>query len=286
MLTRENKVEIIGTLESINIVKGTSEKAGAFIRGDMLIKVSQPKPMSIPVSFFTSAVSKENKPRKLYGQLEGLRQGQRISIQGSIADNKFWDTTRGQLVTTKRLNVNFINNVNASDADKAEFIYSGFVKEPLRETFNKDGESTGYAIKLAQSTYDGSRAEVIGFIVDPKDTRAINYIQSEYTSGKTVKVSGELDYDVISETRTEEAVGFGKPITKTYQRNISNLVITSGLSVTDGFYEPADTETLLAGDAADDRRVEEDAKNREKSGAATSTNAPLSSKTGANQSLL
>lgn len=285
MLTRENKVEIIGTLESINIVKDTSPKTGAYLRGNLVIKVSHPKPMNIPLNFFASALTKDGKPRKIYGQLESLRQGQRIGITATIADNKFWDQTRGQLVKTKRLNVLFVNNVGSADQDKAEFSYSGFVKETLRESYDKDGILTGYTIKLAQATYDNSRAEVITFNVDPNNSQAIRYITAEYTGGKTVKVSGELDYDIITETR-EEAVDFGKPITKTFQKNISNLIITSGASITDGFYQDSDIEMLLAGDAADDKEVEAKAKTQEKSGAAVSTNKPLVSSSGTNQSLL
>lgn len=285
MLTRDNKVEIIGTLESINVIKDTSPKTGAYLRGNLVVKVSSPKTMNIPLNFFTSAQTKDGKPRKLYGQLDTLRQGQRVSITGAIDDNKFWDQGRGQLVKGKRLNVVFVNNVGSSDSDKAEFSYSGFVKETIKEIFNQEGVTTGYTIRLAQSNYDGSRCQVIGFMVDPKNTAAVRYVTQEYTSGKTVKVSGELDYDIITETR-EEAVDFGKPITKTFQRNISNLIITSGVSVSEGVYEREDIDRLVAGDAADDRQVETNARGQEKSGAQVSTNKPLASTSTTNQSLL
>lgn len=285
MLTRENKIEIIGTLESINVIKDTSPKTGAYLRGNLVIKVSSPKTMNIPMSFFSATQTKEGKPRKLYGQLESLRQGQRVSITGSVDDNKFWDPTRGQLVKGKRLNVIYINNVSANDVDKAEFSFSGFVKETLKENFNSDGVSTGYAIKLAQADYGNNRCQTIGFIVDPKNTAAVRYITQEYTAGKTVKVSGELDYDIITETR-EQAVDFGKPIVKTYQRNISNLIISSGVSVTEGVYEQEDIKRLLEADAADDRKIETEAHAQDKSGAQVSTNKPLASTSTTNQSLL
>lgn len=282
MNTRDNQVFIIGTIESLNIIKDTSAKVGAYIRGDLVIKVSHPKPMNIPLTFFTGAVNqKDGKPRKLYGQLESLRQGQRISVQGSIEANKFWNQNNGQLAKGKRLKLNFINNVNQGESDRADFVFSGFVKESLKEMHNKEGDLTGYNIQLAQATYDNSRAEVIGFMVDPNNRQAVNYVMSEYTAGKTVKVSGELDYDIIT-----EIVDFGKPITRTFQRNISNLIITSGSSVEAGTYSKEDIERLLAGDAADDRRIEEDAKTQEKSGATTPANKPLASTTKTNQSLL
>lgn len=284
-LTRENKVEIIGTLESINTVKDTSPKSGAYIRGNLVIKVSSPKVMNIPLNFYVAAVTKDNKPRKLYSQIDALKQGQRINITGQIQDSKFWDATRGQLVKTKRLSVNFLNPVHSEDADKAEFTYSGFVKEGLRETHDKDGNLIGYSIKLAQATYDNGRAQIVDFMVDMNDSRAVRYIQTEYTGGKTVKVTGQLDYDIRTETR-EEAQDFGKPIIKTFQRNISNLIITGGVSVTEGVYEEADRTMLLNGDAADDKTVEANAKNSEKSGATVSTNKPLTSSTPTNQSLL
>lgn len=285
MLTRENKVEIIGTLESINTVKDTNPKTGAYIRGNLVVKVSSPKTMNIPLNFFAAAQTKDGKPRKLYGQLDGLRQGQRISLTCQIQDNKFYDQARGQLVKGKRLSVVFINAVRSDDKDRADFTYSGFVRETLKEVHNQEGELTGYSIKLAQATYDNSRAEVISFNIDPNNTQAIRYIQTEYTGGKTVKVSGELDYDVVTQT-VEEAQDFGKPIVKTFQRNISNLIITGGVSVTEGNYETQDVEMLLAGDLADDKSVEANARNQEKSGATAPTNKPLNASSNTNQSLL
>lgn len=285
MLTKENRLNIIGTLESINVVKDTHPKNGAYIRGNMVVKVSYPKQMSIPLNFYSNAQTKDGKPRRLYSDLEKLRQGQRISISGSIGDNKFWDATRGQLVKSKRLNIAFINAVGASDQDRADFSYSGFVKETIKELHDAEGNLNGYSVKLAQANYNDTRAEVISFNIDPNNSQAIRYIESEYTSGKTVKISGELDYDIISETRTEE-VAFGKPIVKTFQRNISNLIITGGSSVSEGHYERADIDNLLAADAADDRDVEAKARTQEKSGAAVSTNKPLASTSNTNQSLL
>jgi len=285
-LSRENQVIIIGTLESNNLVKDKAATTGKpYIRGNMVIKVTSPKPMSIPVTYFAAETTGEGKPRKLYSQLESLQNGQRISITAQIQDNKFWDATRGQLVKTKRLSVVFINNVKAGEQDKAEFTYSGFVAETLKEVHNNDGELTGYTIKIAQSDYKDIRAEVITFVVDKNDSRAVRYIEREYTGKKTVKVSGILDYDIKTETR-EEAVDFGAPIVKTYQRNISNLVITSGTSVTEGVYEPADVDRLIHGDEDNDRIVEADAKAKEKSGAVASTNKPLVANTNTNQSLL
>lgn len=285
MLTRENKVEIIGTLDSINVVKDTTASVGPYIRGSMVISVTSPKQMNIPLNFFAAATTKEGKPRKLYGQLETLQQGSRVNITAQIQDNKFWDQARGQLVKTKRLSVVFINNVRAGDEDKAVFTYSGFINKPLRETFNKEGEPVGYEIDIAQANYLNSRAEIVTFNVDPKDTRSVNYITSEYTSGKTVKISGDLDYDIKTET-VEEEVDFGKPQIRTFQRNISNLMITGGAYVEEGIYDKSDIDMLLAGDLADDNEVIEKAKNQEKSGDVVNTKKPMVSTSNTNQSLL
>lgn len=285
MLTKENRIDIVGTLESIEVIKDTSIKAGAYIRGNMVVKVSLPKQMNIPISFYAGALTKTGAPRKLYTQLESLRQGQRIGIIGAIQDNKFWDNGRGQLVKTKRLGINFINVPGPTEPDRADFSYSGFVQETLKEVHNKEGQLTGYTIKLAQANYNDSRCETIAFNLDPNNSQAVNYIMKEYTSGKTVKVSGELDYDIITETR-EEAVDFGKPVIKTYQRNISNLMITSGTAVSDGFYEDADIKKLMAADLEDDNAVQERMKNAQKSSAAPTGNKPLAASTNTNQSLL
>lgn len=281
-VSRENKIEIIGTLESNNPVKDTSPKVGAYIRGDMVIKVSSPKQMSIPVSYFAAATTKENKPRKLYTQLEQLRNGQKISIVGEIRDNKFWDATRGQLVKSTRLNLTYINAVKVEDQDKADFVFSGFVSEPLKEVFDRDQHLTGYSIKIGQADYNGSRAQIIPFVVDPKNSSAVRYIETNYTGKKTVKVSGLLDYNIITETR-EEPQDFGAPIVKTYQRNIRNLTITGGVAVEEGIYENSDIDTLLAGEKADDERVMAEAKAKGDGG---KPGAPVASNTKVNQSLL
>lgn len=287
LLARENIVTIIGTLESNNMTrdndKGTARTP--LVKGNLVIKVTSPKPMSIPINYYVKSIANAGTPRKLYGQIETLKQGQRINIQANIRDNKFWDESRGQLVRTKRLELTFINAVKDGEADRADFSFSGYVSEPLKEVHSRDGELTGWALKLAQANYLKEHAEVITFNVDPNDQRAISYIKSEYTKGKTVKVSGLLDFDVKTET-VEQAVDFGQPIVKTYQRTISNLVISSGVSVTEGVYEIADIDRLNDGDLANDKDVELKAKGKEKSGAAISTNKPLMAGTSTNQILL
>ena len=284
-VSRENRIEIIGTLEANNLIKDSSPKIGSYIRGDMVIKVSSPKQMSIPVSYFASAMTKDNKPRKLYGQLEGLRVGQKIGIVGEIRDNKFWDTTRGQLVKTKRLNLTYINTVKVEDQDKADFVFSGFVAESLKEVFDKYQNLTGYALKIGQADYNGNRAQIITFVVDPKNSQAVRYIETNYTGGKTVKVSGLLDYNITTETR-EEPQDFGPAIVKTFQRSIANLTIAGGVAVEEGIYDKADIDTLLAGEKADDERVMAEAKSSSKDSGKPAVNAPLASTTKVNQSLL
>lgn len=285
MLTRENKIEIIGTLEKIDIIKDTSKTNGsAYMRGNLVVKVSSPKQMNIPLNFFTSALTKDGKPRKLYGQLEALRQGQRVNITATVDENKFYDQTRGQLAKGKRLNVNFINNVGLNDVDKAEFSYSGFVFEGLKELFDRDGEPYGYGIKLAQTNYKNDNCQVVGFMVDSQNAAAIRYMQAEYTSGKTVKVYGVLDYDIVTETVTEKA-DFGPDIVKTFQRNVSNIIITKGTSVSEGEYEVEDVTRLIAASAAEDRALEANAHTQEKAGTQVSTNKPLAASS-TNSSLL
>lgn len=286
-VTKENKVEIIGTVEANNIIKDSSPKAGAYIRGDMVIAVTSPKQMSIPIKYFASQLTKnDNKPRKLYTQLEAVRVGQRINITAKISDNKFWDSTRGQLVKNKNIDLVYINTVKAEDKDKAEFMFSGFIAETLKEIHDRDnGELIGYSIRMGQATYKEDRAEIIDFNIDPKNSQAVRYIEANFNARKTFKINGTLDYDVKTEVR-EEAQDFGPSVKKTYQRSIKNLIIVGGVLVTEGVYENADIDTLLAGDETDDRRIETEAKNKDKAGTTTSVNKPLASDTKVNQSLI
>jgi hypothetical protein len=282
-LTRNNKVTIIGTLENLNLIKDSSVKAGNYIRGDMVIRVNSPKQMSIPLQFFASALDKEGKPRKLHTQLEALRINQRISITATIEGNKFWDATRGQLVKTKRLNLLYINAVKMEEVDTATFTYSGFIAQTIKEKVDKDGNLEAYTIQLGQANYQGTRAELITFEIDPRNNQAVSYISREYTKERTVEIYGDLDYDVKSVT-VEEPVEFGKPIVKTYQRNISNLMITSGKFPTEGIYESTDISNLLAGDAADDEKVQSEAKSKQQSGQEVSAKKPATA--AVNSSLL
>ena len=154
VVTKENKIEIIGTLESISRETKTTEKLGTYVRGDMVIKVVAPTTMNIPISFFCKQLTNEGKPRKLFDQLNGLTVGQRINITGQIQDNKFWSTASGDLVKTKRLGINFINAVRDTDRDKAEFVFSGFVYEPLKERYDSEQNLLHYSIKMAQEKYN------------------------------------------------------------------------------------------------------------------------------------
>lgn len=284
-VTKDNRIEVTGIVESINLIKGSTDKAGPFIRGDLVITAKVGKTMNIPIPFFAAHKTKAGKVRKLYTQLENLQQGMRINVVGSIEDNKFWDQTRGQLVKTKRLRLNFINDARNEDPDKAEFIYSGFVTSPLQEKFNKNGDSIGFEIGIAQATYNNDRAMNVFFQVDGSNTKAINYITSEYTPATTIKVTGSLDYDIDTVT-VEEQVDFGNPIIRTYQNRTSNLMIESGKVLTEEIYERDVIDQLLAADKEDDQEVQAKAKNTEVSGNSVSNASPQTAKTKVNQSLI
>lgn len=284
-VTKENRIDVTGIVESIKVVKDTSDKVGPYIRGDLVITAKVGKTMNIPIPFFAAYKTKAGKVRKLYTQLENLQQGARINVVGSIEDNKFWDQARGQLVKTKRLRLNFINDARNEDPDKAEFVYSGFVTAPLQEKFNKNGDSIGFEIGIAQATYDNSRAMNVFFQVDGSNSKAINYITNEYTPATTIKVNGSLDFDIETVT-IEEQVDFGKPIIKTYQNRTSNLMIESGKVMTEEVYERDVIDQLLAADKEDDQEVQTEAKNKEVSGDAVSNAAPQKAKAKVNQSLI
>lgn len=285
MLTRENKIEVIGKLVEINLTKAFRQDLGDYIYGDLVVEVKKPKTMRIPISFFAKALKKDSTDaNKVYGSILQLSNGQRVNIVGNVSDNKFWNQTTGQLVKGKRLNLNFINPAKEGDVDKAQFTFSGFVAESLKEKFDNDQKLIAYTVKMGQSNYQQTRAEVITFNLDVNNTKAVRYVESEFTKNKTFKVTGELDYNVETVEKVEE-VDFGDPIVRTYQRNISNLIITGGVAVDIDTYSAEDVTRLLEADANDDKDVQEKAKNKEKAGETVSTNKPAATK-GVAESLL
>lgn len=282
--TKKNRVDVIGKVSSINIIQDSNERIGEYIRGDIVIESTvSGVTMNIPMQFFAKPLTNSGAPRKLYKQLLELQNGERISITGSLQDNRFWSEQSGQIIQAKRLNISFINPVKATDADKATFSYSGFVVSELQEITNKD-DTTQWQIKIGQENYQKTLAEVITFNVDPQNTQAINYIAANYKVGNTVKLVGELNYDVVTETR-EEPTEFGAPVTRTFQRNISELIIQSGVTVDTGIYDDERIKELIAGTKSLDAQLQEDAKNKEVSGKSVSNQKPLSTKA-VNQSLI
>ena len=279
MSIKTNSLNIIGTLASIERIEGVSDKSGSpvdYVRGSLSITVKLPtKTMTIPVSFYAAKITKAGNPRKLVKQINDLVLGQRIAIQGTINENKFWIADRDQMAKTKKINLVFINDAKELP-DTATFDYAGFVYKPLKEVFDKDAQSTGqWTISLGQATYLNEYAEIMEFNVDAADRNAIAFIEREYTAGKTVHVVGDVHFDVETVTRSEKA-DFGPDKVTVYQKNVSILTILSGIAIinADDDYTSEEMSKLVDGIAVNDRKVIEDQKNREQKGESVSTAKP------------
>ena len=108
----------------------------------------------------------------------------------------------------------FFNKARTDEADTATFDFSGFVVKPIVERKNKDDETIGYRIEIAQANYNDTNMAVIRFDVNKNDINIAQAIESNYGVGSTVKIQGKISYETRVETKEEE-VSFGEANKKT-----------------------------------------------------------------------
>jgi len=236
-----NEVKITGKLVENKLDYKTSRQGKNYISGDLLIETT--KDNIVPVNFFAFEQKKDGGPNRNYKNMDnvianyksvakvGANEADIVSITGAkLEANEFYNNG-GNLISTFRIRSNFVNRVNKNMEPKADFIVELYIQSIVEEVI-KDEPTGRYIVNGIVPGYQG-RINVLKFFV--VEDKAIKYINSNYSVGDTVKVSGKLENEVIEVTRTEE-MEFGEDVVDTYTRIKRELIITGGTEP----YEEAD----------------------------------------------
>lgn len=265
----QNEVTIVGVLNELDIVEGTTADGRDYVRGTAFIKVDQEingkmTENIIPVKMFSMKLKKgTNEVSKLYTRILGYRsefnsvaasedesEASRISLTGKISENAFYNDKTGKLVNSFQIDSNFLNKARPGDEDQAKFILSGVVLNKRDEVIND--EDTGRLIINLGIVGYGEKIHVVKLIAtDSKKT----HIENNWEDKETVMVAGLLN--VSHEVKTIKVdSGFGEPIEKKKTVSKSELVITGGSGAgldEDNSYDATDISSLL-----EKRKVEQD----------------------------
>lgn len=269
---RENTIDIVGILKSHDFETKTSAAGNSYIKGKMVVEVPHgDRKMSIPLDYMAMMLTKDGKSNPLAKSVGEIKVGQRLNFRCSFNYYMFWGAQNAAVIENSSLQVRFINQPRADQEDGAVFTYGGFVVEGLKEFNNKDGELVAYTLKVAQPNYKLDGLELVTLHVRPENTAAVNYISQSYTVNTTVKVSGNLHYDVQTREVTE-ASEFGPSVTKTVQTRVSYNFIESGLPVGDlEVYEQEEIDALLSKHRKDKDEIIKNANTAERAGEFAST---------------
>lgn len=228
-----NKVYIVGTLVEVDTKIGTTAKDNReYISGKIVVKtISNGVESLIDIKLFSFAKKNNGEDNRVfasYKKLEGML-NKRVKVSGDLREDAMVRPD-GTIIKFNTINLNFINEAKQDDVDCATFEYSGFVVKQIYERKNKDEETIGYRIEVAQANYNDSNIQIIKFDIDKNDMAIIQAIESNYLAGETISFSGVITYKHRIETKTEE-VAFGDPITKTFTTSEKVFRITGGKDV-------------------------------------------------------
>lgn len=246
-----NKVFIVGTVVEVNtqVREGNGKK---YVNGKVVIKTTiNDVENLIDCKVLAFEKTKSGEISKMFTNYCGLDGylNKRVRVSAELAENFIPDQTNGTLKKFNQVNLKFINPAKSDDVDTATFEFNGFVVKPIYERKNKDDETIGYRIEIAQANYNNSNIQVIRFDVNAQDVNIVNAIEANYEAGATVEISGMLSSISTTETRTEE-VAFGEPVVKTFVNTNRQYRITGGKEVigeeSPDYYPPEEIKQLVA----------------------------------------
>lgn len=272
----QNEVTIVGTLNELDIVEGTTGDGRDYVRGTAYIKVDQEingmaTENIIPVRMFSMKLKKgTNEVSKIYSRIisyktdlksiaavEDISEASRVSVNAKISENAFYNDKTGKIISSFQVESNFINKAKSTDEDVAKFLISGVVLSKIDE-LNND-ESTGRLIVNMGVIGYGEKLSVIKlYATDSKKS----HIENNWETKETVRVAGLLN--VTHEVKViKDDSGFGEPIEKKKTIYKDELIITGGSASgleEDYSYDATDISSML-----ETRKVEqENLKNKTK----------------------
>ena len=227
--TKINKVFIVGTIAEVDVDVREQKTTGKnFISGKVVINCNiDGKDNLVEVRVIANELNKDGTKNKnfiSYSNLPAML-GKRVKVSGELNDEKM--VKDDTIIHFNTIRGTFFNNARSDEADQATFEFSGFVVKAINERKNKEDETIGYRIEIAQANYNDTNMKVIRFDIHKNDVNIAQAIESNYVVGSTVKIQGKISYDTRVETREEE-VSFGEANKKTVVYTDKVYRITGG----------------------------------------------------------
>lgn len=256
-IIKENKVWITGELIEYGLETKTDRNDNEYISGQVVVKsIIDGNEQLIPVDFYSRAITQAGTPNKLFAAYLAMENkiGKRITIQGEIQENRFFQEGSGQVISYNRLAGRFVNDARSNQEDRADFSFMGYVVAPIAERLDKEGKLIHHEITFAEANYSGEFPIYVKFAV--KNEKAVSTMANLYPKGVTAKVTGI--YEIQTESNeVEEETAFGEPIKKVFTSTYKNFVIVSGTEPTDkSAYTHEDIVELDAAYAARGKDIE------------------------------
>ena len=252
-----NEFRVVGTLSEIDLKYGSYTKNGVpteYIGGNIKILVHQnvngkTEDMEVPINMFSNKYKNDGNPSPAYEAIERVMkeyvsiaacgseaQADKVIVTGSkntrIQMNDFIGRD-GNVVSDPRLTASFVSKVTGDFNPEASFELECMFNSMHRVTDSEGVELDPAKLELqvVVPLYGGKVQVMKLYATSPN---AINYIESNWESGKTYRVNGRLNFTAHTvETITEAA--FGDPIKKSHTISAKEFIVTSGS-------EPYDSE--------------------------------------------
>ena len=225
-----NKIEIAGKI--IEIEKRTGTKDGVdWISGT--VKVETGKDNIIPIGFYSSALTKDKKPNKIYASLQTVCDSYKTVAAGEEADtividsaqlseNIFFPTPEA-LIRGFQIQSSFFNRKTVVAGDEhAKFTLTGTIVSVVDEIKN-DLPTGRLILKLLVVQY-GDKADIFDLVIDKPE--AVNYVRNTCSEMDKIKVQGDI---IITEELeiSEEPTAFGEPIEQVKRKTTRELIVKS-----------------------------------------------------------
>ena len=225
-----NKIEIAGKI--IEIEKRTGAKDGVdWISGT--VKVETGKDNIIPIGFYSSALTKEKKPNKIYASLQTVCDSYKTVAAGEEADTIVIDSAQlseniffpspETLIRGFQIQSSFFNRKAVVAGDEhAKFTLTGTIVSIVDEIKN-DLPTGRLILKLLVVQYC-DKADIFDLVIDKPE--AVNYVRNTCSEMDKLKVQGDI---IITEELeiSEEPTAFGEPIEQVKRKTTRELIVKS-----------------------------------------------------------
>lgn len=277
-LERTNRVYITGTLSQIKDSREGEKDGVAWIAGTVIVTSGDNE---IEVKYFSSAKTKDGRDNMRYANYLGVEKllGQKVRVNGELSGRVWYNASQGQVINFNEVNASFFNQAKPNDEDSAQFEFGGFVVKPIYERYDKEQNLIHYEMEVGQANYSGETMHIVKFTVGKDNPNVVSAIERAYTKGTTIRILGDIRYEVHMDEVIEE-VAFGDPIVKKFQSTFKNFFITSGKDpiIEDGLAYSADDIAKLESSYHNFvARLEEEAKATNEAGGSIVSNGPAHS---------